>query len=99
MSDRCNIFWGSHGCSLEPGHDGQHLCLPCCRTDDARHMRRHLAARADQYGADGCAGTWPYYGRDKMSGPDAQFPFFGYEAPDWEFVHLPDEFARLEGLR
>lgn len=22
----CNWFWGSHGCSLEPGHDGLHLC-------------------------------------------------------------------------
>ena len=24
----CNTFWaGGHGCFLDPGHDGDHLCL------------------------------------------------------------------------
>lgn len=26
-SNECNWFWGSHGCDLERGHDGLHLCL------------------------------------------------------------------------
>jgi hypothetical protein len=24
--DYCNTFWGSHGCSLDPGHDDPHVC-------------------------------------------------------------------------
>lgn len=23
----CNTFWGSHGCDLPPGHDGNHKCI------------------------------------------------------------------------
>ena len=22
----CRVYWGSHGCCLERGHDGPHLC-------------------------------------------------------------------------
>jgi hypothetical protein len=22
----CRVYWGSHGCDLERGHDGQHVC-------------------------------------------------------------------------
>lgn len=61
-------------------------------------MARHAAASADQYGCDGCAGTWPYYGREYM-GPGGSLQFFGYEAPDWEFIYRPDEFERLAALR
>ena len=25
---RCNVFWGSHGCDLEDGHDDPHFCDP-----------------------------------------------------------------------
>lgn len=37
---RCNWFWASHGCDLDAGHDGYHLCgtddVPCCRHDGSR---------------------------------------------------------------
>lgn len=23
---RCRVYWGSHACALERGHDGPHLC-------------------------------------------------------------------------
>ena len=32
----CGTFWGSHGCDLAAGHEGQHICGhydpdgPCC---------------------------------------------------------------------
>jgi len=29
---RCGICWGSHGCKLERGHEGPHLC--CCAVPD-----------------------------------------------------------------
>jgi hypothetical protein len=35
----CNWFWGSHGCDLDPGHAGHHLCGildPCSKHDGAR---------------------------------------------------------------
>lgn len=36
----CNWYWGSHGCELLPGHDGNHLCGthedPCSRHDGTR---------------------------------------------------------------
>ena len=41
----CNFFWGSHGCDLPPGHEGNHLCGlldgPCSRHDGAR-VQYHL---------------------------------------------------------
>lgn len=96
MSGSCPMFWGSHGCDLARGHDGQHWCRSCCRTDDREHMALHAAARPDQYGSDGCAGTWPYYGRQNMARKTEHgLGFFTYEPPDWEFVYLPDEFERL----
>lgn len=24
---QCDTFWNSHGCSLQTGHDGPHLCI------------------------------------------------------------------------
>lgn len=89
----CGVFWGSHGCSEEPGHDGQHLCN-CCDIDDPEHVRLHGEASAEDYGADGCAATWPYYGRESMSGPDATLPFYLMSGQ-----HLTNEFERLEGER
>lgn len=26
MSEKCTVCWGSHGCSLQYGHDGAHGC-------------------------------------------------------------------------
>jgi hypothetical protein len=33
MSERCRVYWGSHGCSLERGHKGPHVCE--CADDPA----------------------------------------------------------------
>lgn len=96
----CPVFWGSHGCDLKRDHDGQHWCTSCCYPKDKDHMALHAAAKATQYGADGCAGTWPYYGFDQMHGKTEHgLGFFLYEAPDWQFIYLPEEFARLAVLR
>lgn len=48
----CDVFWGSHGCVLDAGHDGQHWCDCCPRRWTHRFHRDRL----------GCVGTWPYYG-------------------------------------
>jgi hypothetical protein len=46
--DECRVYWGSHGCDLERGHLGPHVCQTCWDSDDT----------------DGYVGTWPYYGPD-----------------------------------
>lgn len=37
---KCNWFWGSHGCDLDVGHEGTHLCGapedPCSKHDGTR---------------------------------------------------------------
>lgn len=95
------MFWGSHGCDLEADHEGQHRCLSCCGyfvEEDPGHMALHETA-PDDYGIDGCAGSWPYYGSRNMAGKTEHgLGFFRYEAPEWEFVYLPDEFDRLAAL-
>lgn len=30
----CRVYWGSHGCSLERGHDGPHICS--CAIEEGR---------------------------------------------------------------
>jgi hypothetical protein len=53
----CEVFWGSHGCCLEPGHDGPHLCT--CATE------------APEEGVD--VGQPPYYGEaTRFYGADAE---------------------------
>lgn len=34
MSDACRVYWGTHGCRLERGHDGPHVCV-CVDDKDA----------------------------------------------------------------
>lgn len=56
----CRVYWGSHGCTLERGHEGTHKCT-CCE------CKVH-AERAE----DGCVGAWPYYGKStKFYGEDS----------------------------
>ncbi len=37
----CEVCWGSHGCGLDAGHDGDHACIepgedePCCTVDQS----------------------------------------------------------------
>ncbi len=46
----CRVYWGSHGCVLPRGHEGD--CECCCECDD-------------QHGTTlCCVGKSPYYGPD-----------------------------------
>lgn len=88
MTRTCWTFWGTHGCMLPSGHDGQHVCS-CCEPDDA-HRDAHARAAATNPPEieDGvvCVGTWPYYGPATT--------FFGHYGVD-----LPGEWERLAALR
>ncbi len=55
MAEPCRVYWGSHGCQLNRGHDGVCVCDDSCRPD------------ADEI-ADGMidAGRPPYYGPDTV---------------------------------
>lgn len=53
----CRVYWGSHGCMFERGHDGPHVCD--CHMDHPPHTNCN-----DKFG---CVGAPPYYG------PDTQF--------------------------
>lgn len=95
----CNVFWGSHGCDLEEGHEGLHHCLSCCEPENDSHMAAHAAADGKEYGVEGCAGLWPYYGRHNMTG-EGNLKFFTLsDSPDWTMTYLPDEFDRMAALR
>lgn len=100
MSDRkCDIFWGSHGCDLPHGHHGQHYCIGCCDGSEPSHQRLHDEADPNQYGVNGCAGTWPYYGRDAMASGRGSLKFFHYSAENgWQFQEDANEFVRLEEI-
>jgi hypothetical protein len=56
VESECRVYWGSHGCDLERGHTGEHVCLLCYDPDDA----------------GGYVGAPPYYGPDtQFYGEDA----------------------------
>jgi hypothetical protein len=46
----CRVYWGSHGCVLDRGHEGDCLCS-CCECPD--HAAEPIL---------GCVGAAPYYG-------------------------------------
>jgi hypothetical protein len=58
----CRIYWGSHGCYLERGHEGPHWC--CCDCKDHNNQPNDEAS---------CVGAYPYYGRPETNfyGEDA----------------------------
>lgn len=99
MSAWCRVYWGSHGCNLPADHGGQHMC-GCCDPEDPEHMENHRTSTQMEYGADHCAGTWPYYGRKYMmpnKEGDIPLPFFRPTAAG-TFEDMPDEFDRLQAL-
>lgn len=51
-SDRCRVYWGTHGCKLKRGHEGGHLCE--CTFDTLGRLIPH--------GKGGNVGRAPYYG-------------------------------------
>lgn len=56
-SDPCEVYWGSHGCMYERGHDGPHECE--CAFDESGARLPHTFV-AD----NGNVGCPPYYGSD-----------------------------------
>ncbi len=54
-TEGCRVYWGSHGCKFEPGHDGPHEC-DCCECDE------HLGIELDP--DSGCVAKPPYYGAE-----------------------------------
>lgn len=63
MMPACRVYWGSHGCRFERGHDGPCECS-CCECG---------GEHTDQPDADGvsCVAKPPYYGPEtKFYGED-----------------------------
>lgn len=104
MNELCGVFWGSHACDLRRDHVEQdrtmHRCSDCCNQMVAEHGDRHgLAHREaseDQYGADGCAGMWPYYGRKSMV-TEESLPFWRW-GEDNRVISLPNEFEKMKAI-
>jgi len=56
----CRVYWGSHGCDFERGHENPHAC-DCCECE------RHPDPDS------GCVALPPYYGPDtNFYGEDAE---------------------------
>lgn len=51
--DDCRVYWGSHGCQLERGHEGPCVCDDSCKPTEAELAQ-----------GIGDAGRPPYYGDD-----------------------------------
>lgn len=64
--ESCRVYWGSHGCMLERGHDGEHLCS--CTFENGV-MLPHM----NDAPGFGNVGRAPYYG--------AETRFYGEDAP------------------
>jgi hypothetical protein len=61
VNERCRVYWGTHGCNLERGHEGQHLCDCTCET--------HVGL--DHPDSNGCVCAYPFYGPEtKFYGED-----------------------------
>jgi hypothetical protein len=59
-SNHCRVYWGSHGCSFERGHEGDCAC-DCCE------CRNHPDPDS------GCVARVPYYGKiTRFYGEDAE---------------------------
>ena len=67
----CRVYWGSHGCDLERGHDGPHECA-CCDCPEGRHNGTDAPTLIDAENVY-CVAKPPYYG------PGTNF--YGEDAP------------------
>lgn len=73
----CRVYWGSHGCILERGHEGEHLCT-CTFVNGV--MLPHM----DDEPEFGNVGRAPYYGAEtRFYGEDADGPS---DEPDAEYL-------------
>ena len=55
----CRVYWGTHGCCLERGHDGPHLC-ECADDEDVDPVTRKYLSDPQLVNV----GAPPYYGPD-----------------------------------
>jgi hypothetical protein len=66
----CRVYWGSHGCCLPRGHEGEHLCT--CSFEDDDPVNGALLPHAndsepeDGHASNGNVGRAPYYGPDTI---------------------------------
>lgn len=51
----CRVYWGSHGCKLERGHSGDHIC-ECCNCKNHPEQDPHNGGNGGW-----CVGAPPYY--------------------------------------
>lgn len=51
----CRVYWGSHGCDLQRGHEGTCECW-CCECPNGQHTHE-----PDEEGVC-CVAKYPYYG-------------------------------------
>lgn len=57
----CHVYWGSHGCKLERGHDGPHLC-DCADDPGIDPETREYVEEPGVYNV----GAPPYYGPETI---------------------------------
>lgn len=63
----CRVYWGSHGCKLERGHDGPHLC-DCADDEGVDPITREYIEDRQVVNV----GAPPYYGpKTTFYGEDA----------------------------
>lgn len=66
MND-CRVYWGTHGCKLERGHDGPHVC-DCADDPDIDPETREYRSEPGVFNV----GAPPYYGPEtRFYGGDA----------------------------
>jgi hypothetical protein len=65
----CRVFWGTHGCDLQRGHTGPHLCS-CAWDEDGDPL---------PYENEDEDGPWVNVGAPPYYGPNTRF--FGDDAP------------------
>lgn len=64
--NECRVYWGSHGCYRERGHEGEHRCS--CAFDENGILLPHM----DEDAEAGNVGRAPYYGPEtNFYGEDA----------------------------
>ena len=62
MSEGCRVYWGSHGCRFDRGHEGLCECA-CCDCPEGHHNGIVAPELVDDEGVI-CVSKPPYYGSD-----------------------------------
>ena len=71
MREGCRVYWGSHGCKLQRGHSGPHVCTCYDEAGSAFDP-----ATREYFGEPGVfnVGAPPYYGpKTAFYGEDAEY--------------------------